>query len=60
LVSVINIVLIKNTVMFIINKILYIPEIEAIIFSNLDLVVDFKALVNHYYYQIINQNKLYT
>jgi hypothetical protein len=48
--------------MLIIDRILYIPEIEAIVFSNLDPIVDFKALalVNHYYYQIINQNELYT
>jgi len=44
------------------NRILYIPEVEAIIFSNLDPLTDFKAmsLVSHYYYQIANQNELYT
>jgi hypothetical protein len=44
-----------------INRILYIPELEPIIFSNLDPLTDFKALtlVNHYYHQIINQNELY-
>jgi hypothetical protein len=47
--------------MSIINRILYIPEVETIIFSNIYSLEDFKALtlVNHYYHQIVNQNELY-
>jgi hypothetical protein len=51
----------KDIIISDVDRILYIYEVEAIIFNNLYPLVDFKALtlVNHYYHQIINQNNLY-
>ena len=52
----------NNTIIGYFNPDIYIAEIEHLIISFLDPLLDLSQLaqVNNFYYDIVNENKLYT